>query len=1611
MRNCINLSIPQFKQAAAEIGEVRLSNILNNNFKDEIPSYDEIMALVPPKAMTKMYNKVSQDVLTDMAIKLSQKFNVPFQMDLSLPVLGQLTDDGKVILNPKKATADTAFHEFGHLLLNMVKQEYPASYSKVVAEAKKNKEIVNLVDSLYSEKTQEQRDMEIAATVLGREGYNQTTQNKPFFVKLWEMFSNMINKALGLEDKVTILPNTTLADLAKILVNNKKVDLSSYGSNEDQRAAASQFTVEYERGNPKQKKALDELRAIIDINTMLNSEETAYINKEFPGLEMLRVSTQLNKDTAFKYDGVESSIRTLSTDWGNLIDTLVGSALQGESLASIKSELANMETTGKLDLSVVDSVYKEIVDFKFKRPGSVFIAQVVPFNLEKNTAGAVDIIEIEADGTRTVWDVKSSKYSTQGTYDYTNPTTGDTKKSAYDKPFKDGKYSMKQKHSAQVSFYGGLLQSKGFRVDHYGIIPIYLSSINGNNVLEANGEPLYHTELGNFDMSQKHFMQGINDKTWEGNQITEKEDTDAKRLHERALKLLETEKKKLQLSGGEFSQARLNRINRIQEEITTIKSVIALEKFTDSLYDMFVEHITDDGAKLEGNFIRETEKVFANVRNSVYKDQLEIIGALSTIVDRVELYKETIEDIEAFYIEHLEKTDQPIEKDSAFYKIKRILDAFKTAQVQVNSLIKPAIAKELSKVENKELAIKIDAEIAVLKKRYDRDAKKLEDKYKKAKINVKDAESENQLEADKAKETKKLKDKFDAIVSQYLETLASEDNMLSMMTKGFHGINIADAFFTPIGHLPNPIVNSFYKTLKRKYAIIRSEMQEWGIHASAVVKEYDKKSGFLKTNQKIHDEMIVEVNGALQLISEIDYQKYFDERKKAMLKIEQSDKPNKTKYKAKTDWYRANTEELPQEDTLVKNPYTKEKIVLRKGIQTILEQKKAELLQEYGSTQNKYYKKSWIDWLNQNSFEIENGERYYTGAQFTMPIKSKYTNSKYASVYQKNEKYYNFLLASLAKAHMNYPKQRNTINIFELPSVHKGLTDRMTENGIVNALKHFGQTNFLNVANMKEEDAEIYGIEAYTKGQKAVPVMYQSRGIDSNEISRNLIGSIGVYLQASERYKVQKAIEPLAKGIMTQLTKAGEYELTADGRKKFFGRAEEIGLSLEKYEKKWGNNYTAMALEAFIDAEIYGVTQKKQTFNAMGKEIDGGKMANILMSAMSATSIMGKPLIALANTLQQNAMLLLEGAAGEFITKKGYKDASMKYISYEGQFIKDNVEGNGNSFIGQLVDLYDPMMGFKDHFGRDISGGAATRLIRSSNLYYMMRKGEHQIYVTSMIAMLMDKKVKNSVTGEETTLLDAYEMKDGVVQLKEGYSLPHGRIDVELKEKMDAMNQRLHGVYNSMDKTAIERDAAGRLITMFRKFVPTGIKKRYKSKTIDHNVGDITEGFYNTFVRVAIKETRDLIKFVTLRENDLTPGERANVKRFLMEAGMILALFAIVSLLAAITEGEDDKEAKKRLSYPLYLAFRLRSELMFYFNPPDFLRIMRTPTIAYSQIERVSKFISQLYDPFAEYQKDYGMWEKGDSKLYAKALKIFGINGYTANPDIAYKNLQLFTNM
>ena len=60
-----------------------------------------------------------------------------------------------------------------------------------------------------------------------------------------------------------------------------------------------------------------------------------------------------------------------------------------------------------------------------------------------------------------------------------------------------------------------------------------------------------------------------------------------------------------------------------------------------------------------------------------------------------------------------------------------------------------------------------------------------------------------------------------------------------------------------------------------------------------------------------------------------------------------------------------------------------------------------------------------------------------------------------------------------------------------------------------------------------------------------------------------------------------------------------------------------------------------------------------------------------------------------------------------------------------------------------------------------------------------------------------------------------------------------------------------------------------------------------------------------------------------------------------------------------------------------------------------------------SVIEKIIRLVGQMTDPFETYDRKTGAWEKGDYKIVAKLLKLFGLNKNVLTPEEVIKAMEM----
>ena len=231
--------------------------------------------------------------------------------------------------------------------------------------------------------------------------------------------------------------------------------------------------------------------------------------------------------------------------------------------------------------------------------------------------------------------------------------------------------------------------------------------------------------------------------------------------------------------------------------------------------------------------------------------------------------------------------------------------------------------------------------------------------------------------------------------------------------------------------------------------------------------------------------------------------------------------------------------------------------------------------------------------------------------------------------------------------------------------------------------------------------------------------------------------------------------------------------------------------------------------------------------------------------------------------------------------------------------------------------------------------------------------------------------------GEAVIKDEAYEKIKGKVKD------PHAKLETliaEFREKVKAVNKKIHGVYDKNGAALIESKWWGSLVMQYHKHLPTGIWKRWRRKGYYSEFrGSKERGTYQTLIdflgteftnfktrrnnkqkngtdialasiQVAIESAINSFVNIQFNWNNLSNWERANIRRNLAEVAGVLSACLVVFALYGFSDDDDINDDKFKASL-LYLADRIYSE-----------------TTTYSPVGMISEYRTNLRNPIAAMQ-------------------------------------------
>ena len=639
---------------------------------------------------------------------------------------------------------------------------------------------------------------------------------------------------------------------------------------------------------------------------------------------------------------------------------------------------------------------------------------------------------------------------------------------------------------------------------------------------------------------------------------------------------------------------------------------------------------------------------------------------------------------------------------------------------------------------------------------------------------------------------------------------------------------------------------------------------------------------------------------------------------------------------------------------------------------------KAMLRSKYGTNpigeDAENYKKEEKEWYSKNLETVGNKR---------MPAMSIYGNKQYQRLNAAQKEYYDTVMSIKAQLDSYLPEKYTTLT--NAVKIRKDLLERVkSSEGVKSGAKQVWESikdNFIRRSDDVDFGYKATIIDFENHQVQTLPIYYTKlkEGESANDISTDIVSTMTAYAaMANDFNEMNKVIDVLELG--RDLLRERQV-IQTQGGKPLVERFKVIGRKVENtLTKKGDKSRFIQRLDDFFEMQVYGRYMADE--GTFGKtNIDKGKVANFVNKVTSLNNLALNVLSGVSNILTGKVMMRIESFSGEFFNEKNTITADRIY----GQHLPAYLAEIGVRVKTSKLALWDELFNVMQEYEQDVRNVNFdrktwySRMFDTSTLFFMNNAGEHWMQNRTSLALADAYKMK-APNGKIVSLWDAMEVvpidpnnkKAGAkLQLKAGYTKEDGTEFtnddiIKFSRRCAAINQRMHGIYNKADRSAVQRLAIGRMGMMFRKWIKPSLNRRFKSATYNYDIDAWTEGYYVTSGRFLLQLVRDLRETqfnLAARWGELTPTEKANIKRALTETGHFLAVMAIIGLI----EWSDDEDRPWLVRMVEYQARRLYTELGALIPGKSMvsegLKILKSPAAGINTIENMLD-LTKLLNPW-----------------------------------------------
>ena len=555
--------------------------------------------------------------------------------------------------------------------------------------------------------------------------------------------------------------------------------------------------------------------------------------------------------------------------------------------------------------------------------------------------------------------------------------------------------------------------------------------------------------------------------------------------------------------------------------------------------------------------------------------------------------------------------------------------------------------------------------------------------------------------------------------------------------------------------------------------------------------------------------------------------------------------------------------------------------------------------------------------------------------------------------------------------------RQNIINTFTITSEDRDYGSAMTHNTI-------------------DEDVFSDRLDFEMEKVKRVPIYGINKLKDMSELSTDIFNGLLQYAAMANTY--------VATSSVVDILETGRDVLSERKVK---------GLKTEKERSDRSRTFGRYC--DFLDAQVYNLYANGRL--KFGK-LAVSKIVGFFGGLASKVFLGGNVAGGMVNVMTGFNEITKEAIAGETYTIADLTKANAIYF----QHLPANWLEAGQGVKNNKVSLFMRRFNVQNNLETEVRNWSTRegRLKRlnpfGDNLMLPYKSGDHYMQTMSYLAAANHYKFVDT-DGKTISLWDALEVKDidvdnpkagKTLELKDGvlYIDPttgvHREWNLDDEVKMQNLcretNNRMHGIYNKMDKTAFHNSLFGQAVLAMRGYALGLLYRRFSTNHYSVSLGRESEGSMVTLAKVLANMTGEAKNIIpslrailcpfgnSVKNSMLSMGfsveQYRNMRRNWADFALISAL-AILKALTGKSEDDDEDEDDTTTGLMYYFASRLYMEQNAYNTPwgiwEEQKSVLDWMPSGISVIGQMWE-LGELIITQEEYKTSSALHEKGDKK-------------------------------